>query len=140
MNKLHLIIKSTNDFKIIDGKLKSTKKFNVQKIGNTLIVTSKINEDIAVSNSLRDNVIPELDNFRNISVSQNAISFNGYHLTIKGGILHINGVKYGDEIIVSDDNEFLEYALEENSIISVDVCVDSNFTIEDFSVIQNYKG
>ncbi len=138
MNKLRLIINSTNNFKIIDKKLKSTKKFNVQKIGNSLIVTNKM--DHTVSNSSKEDVVSGFDNFKNISISQNTINFNGYHLTIKDGILFINGVKYGDEISISDDNELLEYSLEETSIISIEIVNSkSNLDIEDFSVISNYS-
>lgn len=132
MKQIGLIIKSKNDFRIIDGKLKSNKAFNVKIIGDNMIISN---------NSCENNQVPVLEKFENISISQHMISFNGYELTIKDGILHINGIKYGDEVITTDEKEFFEYPFEEVCISSVEIVFpDCDFVIEDMSIFKSFGG
>lgn len=151
---MNLIFKSPNDFKIKDGKLISNLKFEVSKQGNDLIILGDETQNNIINvNGFSGNSIGILNgtssigvcgDFKNISIAQKQISFNGYSFTFKNGELYINGDKFiNNENSDSNDkneelkeNEFLEYPLEKTSIMSISVSSSAELIIEDMSVLS----
>ena len=124
---MNLVIRGSNNFEIIDGKLKSETKFEATKQGNDLIIS---NEDNCQTQTIINGVTINQGNngrasggnycdsrnstntigmlfgtssigmcgdFKNIHINQKQISFNGYTFDFKDGHLYINGNKYLDE-------------------------------------------
>lgn len=142
---MNLVIKSPNDFEIIDGKLKSETKFEVIKEGNNLIIQGDENcQILTISNGVTINQgnngrasggnyydhrnstnsigmlngtssIGICGDFRNIHISQKNISFNGYTFNFKNGELYINGIKFIEDKTKSETNEKEE--LKENEYL-----------------------
>lgn len=170
---MNLVIKSPNNFEIIDGKLKSETKFEVTKQGNNLLIQggeiqnifmngnidynfqgskNKINGGSLISNVTNgigmlngSSSIGMCGDFRNIHISQKNISFNGYTFNFKNGELYINGVKFIEDKTKSEtnkkeeleENEYLEYPLEKESINSISISSSSTLDIQDLSVLSN---
>ena len=157
---MNLIIKNSSNFKIIDGKLTSETKFEATKKGNDLIISSEDNQGvlaignnmtisnnygncIGVSNGLTS--IGVCGDFKNIHISPKKISFNGYTFNFKNGELYINGVKFNEDnndskLDVSEElkeNEYLEYSLEKESIVSISISSSSMLDIQDLSVLND---
>lgn len=155
---MNLVIKSPNNFTIIDGKLTSKVKFELIKKGDDLFVGSGTDNqnivfsgnNINMSNSRNttgqlfgSTSIGMCGDFKNIHINQKQISFNGYTFDFKDGHLYINGNKYLDEkkeSISKEDtmkeNEYFEYPLEKDSINSINIEQSSNISIDDLSVLS----
>lgn len=163
---MNLIIKSSNDFEIINGKLKSETKFEVTKQGNDLIIS---NEDNCQTQTIINGVTINQGNngrasatntigmlfgtssigmcgdFKNIHISPKKISFNGYTFNFKNGDLYINGVKFIEDKTKSEtnekeelkENEYLEYPLEKESINAISISSSARLTIKDLSILSD---
>lgn len=154
---MNLVIKSPNNFEIIDGKLTSETKFEVVKEGNNLVIQGGENQNVFMSGnniSISRNSIGMLNgsssigmcgDFRNIHISQKNISFNGYTFNFKNGDLYINGVKFIEDRTKSEtndkeelkENEYLEYPLEKESINAISISSSARLTIEDLSILSD---
>lgn len=154
---MNLVIKSQNDFEIINGKLKSKTKFEVVKQGNNLIIQGGDNQNVFMNGnniSISGNSIGIMNgsstigicgDFRNICISQKNISFNGYTFNFKNGDLYINGVKFIEDkdkskINVKEElkeNEYLEYDLEKETINVISISSSAKLTIEDLSILSD---
>ncbi len=113
---MNLIIKNPNDFKIIDGKLKSEKKFEVKKEDNDLIIFNK-------------GII-----FNGVSID--GITINSGSIKINNNEIIINGLKINDSMI-NKENEYLEYPLEKESINAISISSSARLTIDDLSILSD---
>jgi len=149
---MNLIIKSPNNFEIIDGKLKSESKFEVEKQGNNLIIQGRENQNVFMNGnniSFSGNSISMLKgsstigmcgDFRDIQISQKNISFNGYTFNFKNGELYINGIKFVEDKTKAEnekENEYLEYPLEIQSINAISISSSARLTIKDLSILSD---
>ena len=154
---MNLVIKSANNFEIIDGKLKSETKFEVIEQGNNLIIQGGEDNNVFMngnnfSNSVNStgmlfgsSKIGVCGDFKNIHISQKNISFNGYTFNFKNGDLYINGVKFIEEKTKSEtnekeeikENEYLEYPLEKESINAISISSSARLTIKDLSILSD---
>ena len=157
---MNLVIKSPNNFEIIDGKLTSETKFEVTKQGDILIISSEDNQNIlingnnmTISNNYGNCIgvskgstsIGVCGDFRNIHISQKNISFNGYTFNFKNGELYINGIKFVEDKTKSEtikkeevkENEYLEYELTKESIKSISISSSTMLIIDDLSVLND---
>ncbi|WP_418181340.1 GIN domain-containing protein (plasmid) [Aliarcobacter lanthieri] len=158
---MNLIIKSPNNFKIIDGKLISKEKFELIREGEDLVIrggeinqTMFVNGNNIIMTNNCGNTIGKLNgstsigacgDFKDIHINQKNISFNGYTFSFNDGDLYINGVKYLDNKNKSSykenkeelkENEYLEYSLEKDSINSIVLSSSGNLIIEDISILN----
>lgn len=151
---MNLVFKNSGDFKIKNGTLKSSVKFEAKKEGDSVVVTSKDVNNINI-NSFGSNSIGILNgssnigicgNFRNIHISGNAISFNGYEFTFKNNELYINGSKYvedkSNKEAIEDklkENEYFEYPLLDELISSISILGSAEVEIVDTKNIDTHS-